>query len=150
MLTTPLNAIVLSYLIRFDGALTRRRWLWVMGAALVLGGIALAGCMLISPTLIRLLYPDAAATALPYLLPAILGQILYFVSGFLMVILLHFKGEKNQLILNASYAAEFFICVAIGTALWGLWGFAMSVVLANAIRLLAVIAWGFLGKKEAP
>ncbi len=148
MLTSPINALVLSYLVRYDGGLSRKIWLLVIGASLIFGGAAFGGCMLISPWMIGLLYPDSVDTVKPYLAPAVLGQILYFISGFLMIILLRFKGEKRQLIFNAAYAVEFFVCVAIGTALWGLWGFALSVVFANAIRFLTAILWGFFGKKR--
>lgn len=150
MLTSPINAIVLSYLVRYDGGLTKKIWLAVIGLSLVFGAVAFGGCMLVSPWLIGLLYPDSVEVVKPYLVPAVLGQIFYFVSGFLMVILLRFKGEKKQLFFNAAYAVEFFACVAIGTVLWGLWGFALSILLANGIRFLAAILWGFFGKSAQP
>ncbi len=147
MLTLPINAILLSYLVRYSGGLTKKIWLTVIAVALLFGALAFAGCMLVSPWLIGILYPDNLEQVLPFLFPAVLGQIFYFVSGVLMMILLRFKGEKKQLIFNAAYAVEFFACVAVGTALWGLRGFVLSILIANAIRFFAAILWGFLGKR---
>ncbi len=149
MLTLPINAILLSYLVRYGGELTKKLWMIVSAVALVFGSVSLVGCMIVSPWLIRILYPDNLADVTPYLFPAILGQIFYFVSGVLMMILLRFKGEKRQLIFNASYAAIFFACVAAGTALWGLTGFVWSIVVANALRFFAALVWGFIKNKSS-
>lgn len=149
MLTLPINAILLSYLVRYGGELTKKLWMIVSAVALIFGVISLAGCLIVSPWLIKILYPDNLADVTPYLFPAILGQIFYFISGVLMMILLRFKGEKRQLIFNASYAVIFFACVAAGTALWGLGGFVWSIVLANALRFFAALVWGFMKNKSS-
>ncbi len=148
MLTSPLNALIISYLVRYKGGLTKKLWSVIIGVSVVLGGICFVGCMIVSPWLIGILYPDNLSDVLPYLLPAILGQIFYFVSGVLMIILLRFKGEKKQFVFNAAYAVEFFACVIIGTVLHGLSGFVWAVLIANAIRFIAAMIWGFLGNKR--
>lgn len=148
MLTSPLNAMIISYLVRYKGDLTKKLWSVIIGVSVVLGGICFVGCMIVSPWLIGILYPDNLSEVLPYLLPAILGQIFYFVSGVLMIILLRFKGEKKQFAFNAAYAVEFFTCVTIGTLLYGLSGFVWAVLIANAIRFFAAMIWGFIGNKH--
>lgn len=148
MLTLPINAILLSYLVRYNGNLSKKLWALAIGGATAFGILGFIGCMIVSPILIKILYPDNLAEVLPYVAPAILGQIFYFVSGMLMIVLLHFKGEKKQFIFNSAYAVEFFACVAIGTAIGGLTGFVWSILIANAIRFLAAIIWGFWGRKS--
>ena len=148
MLTLPINAILLSYLVRYNGNLSKKLWALAIGGATAFGILGFIGCMIVSPILIKILYPDNLAEVLPYVAPAILGQIFYFVSGMLMIVLLHFKGEKKQFIFNSAYAVEFFACVAIGTAIGGLTGFVWSILIANAIRFLAAIIWGFSGRKS--
>lgn len=148
MLTSPLNALIISYLVRYKGELTKKLWSVVITASLVLGGLCFLACMIVSPWLIGILYPDNLTEVLPYLLPAILGQIFYFVSGVLMIILLRFKGEKKQFAFNAAYAIEFFACVTVGTLLYGLSGFVWAVLIANAIRFIAATIWGFLRNKH--
>ena len=65
-----------------------------------------------------------------------------------MATLLRFKGEKKQFFFNGAYAVEFFACVAVGTVLGGLSGFVWSILIANALRFVAAVIWGFFGKKK--
>ena len=51
--------------------------------------------------------PDVYGQAKPLFLLANAGQIFYFISESLMVIVLRFTGEKLQIILNAGYAVIF-------------------------------------------
>ena len=148
MLTTPINAIVLSYLVKYKGSLTKKLWTIVSVAVTACAAVVFVGCLIVSPIAIKILYSDSLEQALPYIVPAILGQVLYFASGVLINTLLRFKGEKDQFIFNALYAVEFFACVAVGTLLGGLWGFAWAVVLANGIRFVAALIKGYVGKKQ--
>ncbi len=148
MLTLPINSLIISYLVRYRGDLTKKIWCVAIIIAFIFGLIGFLGCIIVSPWLIRFLYPDTLAEVSKYVAPAILGQIFYFVSGVLMMILLRFKGEKKQFVFNSAYAVEFFGCVAIGTVIGGLNGFVYSILIANAIRFIATIIWGFLGKKK--
>lgn len=149
MLTLPINAILISYLVRYRGELTKKLWTIIAAAATIFGALGFGACMLVSPVMIRILYPDSLTEVSPYLAPAILGQIFYFVSGMLMMVLLRFKGEKKQLIFNAAYAVEFFACVAIGTVIGGLSGFVWAILIANALRFVGALIWGFLKTKKS-
>lgn len=146
MLSVPLNSLIISYLIKYDGDLTKKLWSIASAAALILGVLGFAGCTIVSPFILGILYPDPhiQSSIAPYIAPAILGQIFYFVSGILLVILLRFRGEKKQFLFNAGYAVEFFIIVIAGTSAYGLDGFVYSSLAANAIRFIAVMIWGFI------
>ena len=148
MLTLPINAILISYLVRYKGGLTKKLWLTVIAAASAFGLVGFLGCFLVSPFVIKLLYGDLYNSAAHILAPAILGQVLYFVSGMLMMVLLRFKGEKKQLIFNVGYAVEFFSAVAISTFIGELTGFVYGILIANAIRFTAVVIWGFMKNKN--
>lgn len=150
MLTLPVNAILLSYLMRYKEGLSKRIWSVVVALAAAFGLVCFGGCMIVSPLLVKWFYSEVYEAARPYLAPAVLGQIFYFVSGVLMMILLRFCGEKKQLIFNGIYAVIFFGAVAAGTLLGGLSGFILSILLANAFRFAGAVIWGFLvaGKKE--
>jgi O-antigen/teichoic acid export membrane protein len=148
MLTLPINAILISYLVRYKGGLTKKLWLTVIAAAGTFGILGFLGCFLVSPFVIKLLYGGLYSSAAPILAPAILGQVLYFVSGMLMMVLLRFKGEKKQLIFNAGYALEFFASVALATFIGELTGFVYGILIANAVRFSAVVIWGFIGNKN--
>ncbi|MBE6530706.1 MAG: hypothetical protein E7679_01250 [Ruminococcaceae bacterium] len=146
MLSVPLNSLIISYLIKYKGTLTKKLWGIASAAALALGAAGFAVCAVISPFILGILYPDPhiQSSISPYITPAILGQVFYFVSGILLVILLRFRGERKQFFFNAAYALEFFIIVIISTAAHGLRGFVYSSLAANAIRFVAVMIWGFI------
>jgi len=104
----------------------------------------------VSPLVLGILYPDLRGDIAPYIAPAILGQIFYFISGILLVVLLKFRGEKKQFLFNLGYAVEFLAIVLAGTLLFGLDGFVYSCLAANAIRFIAVIIWGFVSILRTP
>ncbi len=148
LLTVPLNALLISYLVRYDKGLTRRMWSVFALSGGVLGGAILGGCMLGSVLILPILYPGLYTLAKPYFFAAIFSQVLYFVSGVLLVVLLRFRGEKKQFIFNLCYGAEFFALTIVATAKWGLDGFVWASLLANALRLGAVMLWGFCPDKK--
>lgn len=150
MLSVPINSLIISYLVKYDGKLTPKLWLAASLGTTILGVIGFAGCTLVSPFILNILYPDPhiQSSIAPYIAPAILGQIFYFISGILLVILLRFRGEKRQFLFNFGYAVEFFAIVIAGTALYGLDGFVYSALIANAIRFAAVMLWGFIPSRK--
>ena len=144
LLTVPLNAVIISYLIRYEKDLTPRFWSIFVVGGLIVGGLGLGGCLLGSYIILPFLYADTFTLAMPYIFPAIASQIFYFVSSVLLVVLLRFRGEKKQFLMNLGYAAEFFLLVFIGTITNGLVGFVWFSLIANLLRFLLVAAWGFL------
>lgn len=148
MLSVPINSILISYIVKYRGGLTPKFWLISTASVSSLGLVAFACCSFISPYVLRFLYPDLCELTLPYIVPAILGQIFYFISGMLLVIILKFKGEKKQFMLNAGYAAVFLVFVCVGTFLYDLDGFVYCSLIANALRFAAIIVWGFIPQKK--
>ena len=150
MLSTPINSLIISNLLKYKGGLTKKMWTVATLGVSALGLCAFIGCTIVSP-LLNLLYPDLKGEVERYIAPSIIGQIFYFISGILLVILLKFRGEKNQFLFNLAYVIEFFAIVILGTYLGGLDGFVYSALAANAIRFIAVIIWGFIpSKKKVP
>ncbi|MBE6596606.1 MAG: hypothetical protein E7641_02950 [Ruminococcaceae bacterium] len=150
MLSVPLNSLIISYLVKYEGGLTKKLWSYATLGICALGVLAFGGCTLVSPLVLGILYPDLRGDIAPYIAPAILGQIFYFISGILLVVLLKFRGEKKQFLFNLGYAVEFLAIVLAGTLLFGLDGFVYSCLAANAIRFIAVIIWGFVSILRTP
>lgn len=148
LLTVPLNAVIITYLVRYDKGLTRKMWSVFAGAGVAFAGLAFGACVLGSYILLPFLYPGLFELTRPYMLAAIAAQICYFISGVLLVVLLRFRGEKKQFYFNLGYGVEFFALVILGTVKWGLDGFVWSSLIANALRLAAVLVWGFLPDRE--
>lgn len=144
MLSGPLNSIIISYIVKSNVKLSARFWTVAVFAVSALGILAFVGCRIVSPWFIGNFYEDAllSATA-PYLSAAILGQIFYFVSGILLIVLLKFNGEKRQFLINSIYCAEFYLTVTAMTALMGLQGFVLGTLIANAVRFFGVLTLGY-------
>ena len=148
MLSVPINSIIISYLVKYKGGLTRKLWTAAISAVFVLGALAFGGCVIVSPFFLKILYPDIYTEAARYVAPAILGQIFYFTSGILLVMLLRFRGEKKQFLFNLGYLVEFVVIVLVGTWQGGLNGFVYASLIANAIRFFAVLLLGYLPQKN--
>jgi O-antigen/teichoic acid export membrane protein len=148
MLSVPINSIIISYLVKYKGGLTRKLWTVAISAVFVLGMLAFGGCVIVSPFFLKMLYPDIYTEAARYVAPAILGQIFYFTSGILLVMLLRFRGEKKQFLFNLGYLVEFVVIVLVGTWQGGLDGFVYASLIANAIRFFAVLLLGYLPQKS--
>ena len=88
------------------------------------------------------MYPEVLVEAEEFFFLANLGQILYFVSGSLMVIVLSFTKEKLQLYINMIYGVAFLAIVIPMTCLFGLEGLAIGLVVVNVLRLLATAVCG--------
>ncbi len=148
LLTVPINSLIISYMVKYKGALTKKMWALIIAGSLAFGLVAFVGCMIVSPFLIKILYSkEHLASVSKYLVGAIAGQIFYFASGVLMTALLKFKGEKKQFVFNVSYAVVFFTGVILGTSAYGLDGFVIAVLAANALRFAGAVIWGFFEKK---
>ena len=142
LLTVPLSGVMLSYLVRFDGSLSRRMFLQGTGLILVMSAVAFACCFLLSPWLIRWLYPTSLEMAKPILALAIAGQIIYFAAGILKIVLLRFYEEKYQTYLNVIYGIGFFTITILALIFGDLNEFAWAVLVANAGYFLLLVGFG--------
>ena len=142
MLSAPLNSLIISYIVKSGVELNKKFWSVALGAVTLLGALAFGGCSIASPIFLKIFYPSLYGEVLRYIAPAILGQIFYFISGILLVVLLKFNGEKKQFFINATYFAEFFIIVTLMTYFMGLNGFIYGTLIANAIRFIGVATLG--------
>ncbi|MBO4456797.1 MAG: hypothetical protein J5802_03690 [Butyrivibrio sp.] len=142
MITTPLNGIVISYLINYKVKMDKKRF-GIIGVAFlgatVIGAVA---CCVASMIFVRLFYPLVYDEASKYFFVANLGQMLYFISGSLMVVLLAFTKEKLQFVINLIYGIIFAVVLVPVTYLWGLGGYAYGLVVVNAVRFIIVILIG--------
>lgn len=142
MLTTPLNGVIISYFTNYKIKLEKRTFGLIAAGLVVLSVIGAGLCTAVSMLFVKLMYPDVFEAASQFFFPANLGQILYFVSGSLMVIVLSFTGEKLQLKINMIYVALFAILVIPMTYVMGMQGLAAGLVIVNALRLMITAFFG--------
>jgi len=148
MLSTPFNSVIIAYLIKYKGELTKKLWSIFVFGSLILGAICFGGCVVASLIISPYLYPTVFDDAKVYLVGAMLGQVMYFISTVLLVVLLRFKGEKKQFYVNLVFTIAFFGLTVMGTFLWGLKGFVYLSMIANALRFMFIAGWGYIPTKK--
>ena len=142
LLTVPLNGVVISYLSKYDGKLSKKTFSHLCVLALMATALLSGVCIFISYIFVSIMYPNVYEQAKPLIPVAIIGQVFYFISGTLMVVLLRFTAEKLQFIINGIYFAVY-ICLSIwGVNNNGLMGFAVGILIANFLRMLITYIFG--------
>ena len=121
----------------------------ISGALFAVGLLVLAASVIASNIFVMIMYPDVYGQAKPLFLLANAGQIFYFISESLMVIVLRFTGEKLQIILNAGYAVIFFAAAIPAVLFGGLHGLAAAIFAVNIVRYLAVTLAGMFCRQQS-
>jgi len=148
LITTPLSGVLIGYLNRFGGRLTRRAMGLVTAISLALIVLGTGACILGSYILIPLLYPETFEMAKELIPLASLAQVIYFVTGLILVILIRYKSSRCQIVISALYAVCFLPIGIPMTLKLGIRGFTYALLITNAVRLLVSLAIGFFAKTE--
>ena len=136
LFTTPLNGVLIGYLTKYDGKITKKMFLIFVAALLAIGLVAVAGCYIGSVIFVKIFYADVFETAKPYFLLANAGQVFYFLSNCLSTAILRIANEKYQVYLNLIYAVLFAATVIPMTLSTGLQGLTYSLLIANAGKFI--------------
>ncbi len=142
MLTTPLNGVVISYFTNYKFRMTKKRFAGISLLLVAISVILSFACTGISYIFVKIMYPDVFEEARAYFFLANLGQILFFLSGSLMVLIMSFTKEKLQLIINIVYFISFAIVVIPMILLSGLSGLAYGIVIVNCLRFIITAILG--------
>lgn len=151
LLTNSLNTVLLGYLSKFEGKFTKKFFRLISFGLLVIGCVAAFACTLVSHVFIKIMYPDTYEACKEYFLIANAGQVLYFVSSTLMVVVLRFAKEKYQMIINGVYSVLYLIAVPICTRFFQIWGMAFGIFFVNFSKFVIVYLIGMvqLSKQNA-
>ena len=143
VVTGPLNGVLIGYLARYEGKLTRRtmRLLTLGSLAAIL--VFTLFCWLGGYLVLLILYTAEFDSVKDFLFVGSLAQVIYFITGILMVVLIRFAKKSYQIFINAIFGICFFGLGIPATYLFGMWGFSLSMVAACALRLAAAIGLGF-------
>ena len=144
LLTTPLNGVLIGYLTKYEGKLTRKMIAVFALVLLGLGLIALLGCFIASEIFVKLFYPDVYADAEQYFFIASAGQVFYFISNCLMTVILRVASEKYQMYINMTYVAIYAATVIPLTMSFGIWGMAIALLITNGLKFAITSAVGFV------
>ena len=143
VVTGPLNGVLIGYLARYEGKLTRRTMRLLALGSLAAILVFTLFCWLGGYLVLLILYPAEFDAVKDFLFVGSLAQVIYFITGILMVVLIRFAKKSYQIFINAIFGICFFGLGIPATYLFGMWGFSLSMVAACALRLAAAIGLGF-------
>lgn len=136
LVTTPLNSVLIGYLMRYEGGLKKRTVALLAGGSAAVSLVGMVGCFVASVILLPLLYPSEYEAVKPYLWLGNLAQIVFFVGNMLNTALLRFGKKQDQLYVNVLYGIAFAMLCIPATYLWGLWGFCIAYFVTTTARLI--------------
>ena len=142
LLVAPVNTIIISYLTRRQERMGRKQFLMFTGIGLGVSFVFFIGSQIGTPLFVWLFYRDLFESVKPMMTVVNLSQILGVLSAYLFIVALTFTEEKWQLILQILHLALITALVLIFTNNSGIMGFAYAVLIANAVRVAAVILLG--------
>ncbi len=143
LLTTPLNGVLIGYLTKYEGKITKKIVAVFAGVLLGLGAVALIGCYIGSEIFVKLFYPNLIEQAEPYFLIASAGQIFYFISNCLMTVILRIAGEKYQMYINSVYVVIYAVTTIPLTINFGIGGMAFALLVTNLSKYIITTVVGF-------
>lgn len=148
LISTPLNGVIIGHLNRYEGGLNYKTFGKICGASVILGAALDVVCVGVSYVFVKMMYPDIFEQVVPYLWLANAGQIFYFISNTLTVILLRFTDEKYQLYINVIYLVVFLALAIPMTYQWQLMGMAVALLIINLAKILVIGAVGWVQLKR--
>lgn len=143
LISTPLNSVLAGYLARYHGRLNVRVMTGITIGASVLAGVGTLVCTAASFLLLPVLYPNEVAMASPFFVMANFAQVLYFITNVITVVLLRFSDTKVQVVINVEYGTLFCLLCIPFTLVEGLMGFCIGLLLANLVRFVTAVAFGY-------
>lgn len=148
MVVSPLSGVIIGYLTKNGSKLDKKQFSKFIGVA-VAGGVLFFGLTLIgTPIFTKLFYPNYYQEVLDLMLLVNLGQVMCFVSELVLNVVLTFRDEKWQMIVQIIYAVIFIVIAVVLTKSVGVIGVAVATAVSNSLRLLLSIALGLTSKSE--
>ena len=147
----PINTIIISYLTKENRRISRKQFFLFSGAGMVVSAVFFLLCQIGTPLFIRLFYPDLSDSTAGLVTVVNLTQILAMLSAYLFIVVLTFTDEKWQLILQVVHLIVLLGLIVSMTPGAGIRGFAAAMLIANALRIGAVMLLGTVcsGRKYA-
>lgn len=142
MFVAPINTIIISYLTRGQERIGRKKFVTFAGIGAAVSLVFFVGAQIGTPLFVKLFYGNLYDSVKPVITIVNLSQILGVLSAYLFIVVLTFTEEKWQLILQIIHLVLIVVLVLLFTGSSGIMGFAQAVLIANAVRVLAVIVLG--------
>lgn len=144
LLVAPINTIIISYLTRKQERMNRKQFMMFTGIGIGVSFVFFICAQIGTPIFVKLFYGDLYDSVKEMITVVNLSQILGVLSAYLFIVVLTFTEEKWQLLLQILHLVVIVALVLLFTGSGGIMGFAGAVLIANVIRVAAVIMLGLI------
>lgn len=144
LVMAPIASVLLSYYADEKKKIGRKAF-WQINY--IVGGCSIVFVFfsfVFAPFFTRLIYPTLFDAARPYLYSANIASIINIMGTMTNPFILKFCDMKWQMYITIIYGLTYAVLGFVMINLWGLWGFAMASIMANAVRLLVMYIIGSL------
>lgn len=142
LFVAPVNTIIISYLTKENARLSRRSFIKYAAAGVVVSAVFFLLCLVATPIFIRIFYPSLYEATRGLVAVVSLTQILAMLSAYLFIVVLTFTGTVWQLALQLIHLGVLLEMIYVWPGHGSLADFSMAVLIANALRIVAVTALG--------
>lgn len=148
LLSTPLNGVLAGHISKKEGGLSEKSFLKIVVLMLLIM-LAVTGLSVLGSHLfVYWFYTDYYEAARPLFLLANAGQVLFFISNTMMVVILRYTDEKIQMITSGAYIA-LFLGVTVPLILrFGVFGMAWGIFAVNAVKFILYAVLGLIGLRK--
>ena len=135
--TSPLSNVALSYLVKKEKD-DRRLFFESIILSLFTGIIVFFICLMISPYLLTLLYPQFKDDAMNYVRIVTITGMIQAIASIITPFLLRYKKMSRQIVING-ISSMIYICLAMITLKIGLKAFCFGGLIAGLIKIIIMI-----------
>ncbi len=143
---SPVRTVLLSYLSRSEGGVSRSRYIKVNMCMLGLCAIVILVSIPVSPIVTSLFYPTLIGDARPYLIIGNAASIVSIFNLINMTLLLRMAPIRWQLMLSSTRVLLYAVACTLGALHFGLLGFVVALLSANIT--ISIVSF-FIGYKYA-
>lgn len=144
LLVTPIAGVLLSYYAQKSFVMTLKKYWLINLITIGLGSVAGLFVIGVGPWITGILYPTIVDATVKYAVVANVASLIGALSNVLMPSLLKFSNISWQIFLQVLYALVYIGLGYLFANQNGLFGFCMATLLANALRLIALLIIGHI------
>jgi O-antigen/teichoic acid export membrane protein len=138
MAITPISGVLLSYLAKID-KVSFKKFISILSSIIIIGVGGYFVIIVISDTVLKLLYPNWASESLELIYITTATAIVGVVSSVIHPIILRYNHINWQIIINSINLLVYIFAILIFYKYYGLIGFCMGVLVSSIIKLLIMI-----------
>lgn len=138
MVITPINGVILSYLVRYEN-FSNKRFISILLAVCIVGATSYVFSILISPFILNFLYPDWANDSLDYIYVTTATAVIGVIASVVQPFVLKFTHINWQLLIGGSNIFVYIICTILLYQRYGLMGFCIGILISTIYKLVLMV-----------